>query len=202
MINERKMDIAIEQFRTSLKNEPLFVIADLPRAVLEGCNAVTRKQHDKAQSVADEYIRYKDSSLVYTEGDMIKAFEYGAREMSAIVDKENEKVRLSMLVKRQDMQKAMKLISAGQQMMDLAAQFSDEAADCLTKQGQFRTGIKNDFGRLRNILRQINSQVQNVFKNFSPDESFDWADDADTLESAVREIFKVDVYEEMNFNTR
>ena len=202
MINEKLLDIACEQFRNDIRNNLLFNVGDLARAVLTGCNTVSGKQHDKAQEIVDEYIQYKDSSLVYTEGDMIKAFEVGCRIMSNVIDKEREKVRLSMLVPRQNLQKTMKLISAGQQMMDLASQFCDEASDLLTKQGHYRTGIKNDFGKLRNILRQINSQVKGVFIKFSPDESFDWAEDGEKLEDAVREIFKIDVFEEMNLNTK
>ena len=202
MINEKLLDIACEQFRNDIKNQPLFTIADMPRAVLAGCNAVTGgAQHDKAQEVADEYIKHKDSSFVYTEGDMVKAFETGCRIMADIVDKENERVKLSMKVKREDMQKAMKLISSGQQMMDLAAQFVKEAEVCLTKQGEFRTGIKHDFGLLKNNLKQIYSQVKRVYFKFSPDESCEWADDGEKLEEAVREIFKIDVFEEMNLNT-
>lgn len=202
MINERLLDVACEQFRNNIKNDLLFNVADLARAVLEGCNATTSKQHDKAQEVVDEYVKAKDSSLVYTEGDMVKAFEAGARIMADIVDRENEKVRMTMKVKKQDLQKAMKLISTGQQMMDLASQFCKEAEECLTKQGEYRTGIKNDFGKLKNFFKQIYSQVKRVYYNFSPDESYEWADDADKLEEVVREIFKIDVFEEMNLNTK
>lgn len=202
MINEKKLDIACEQFRNDIKNSSLFNIADLSRAVLIGCNSVTNKQHDKAQEVADEYVKYKDSSLVYTEGDMVKAFEAGCRIMAAIVDKENEKVRMSMRVKREDMQRAMKLISAGQQMMDLASEFCKEAERALTKQGEYRTGIKNDFGKLKNFFRQIYSQVERVYRGFTPDECYEWGEDGEALEEAVRTIFKIDIYEEMNLNTK
>ncbi len=194
MINERLMDIACEQFRRDIQMEPLFVISDLAKAVLTGCNTVTNnKQHDKAQSFADEYIRGKDNSLVFTEGDMIKAFEWGCRKMSDVVDKENEKIKLSMKVKKQDMQKAMKLISAGQQLMDLANEFCKEAEQCLTKQGEFKTEIKNDFGKLKRFLRQIYSQVERVYMRFTNEECYEWGDDAEALEKAVREIFKIDV---------
>lgn len=201
MINERKLDIACEQFRQDIRNDLLFTVADLQRAVLFGCNTVTDKQHAKAQEIADEYIKYKDKTLVYTEGDMVKAFEAGCRIMSDVVDKENEKVRMSMRVKKEDMQKAMKLISAGQQMMDLANNFCKEAERALTKQGEYRTGIKNDFGKLKNFLRQIYSQVEKVYKGFTDDECYEWGEDGEKLEEAVREIFKIDVFEEMNYNT-
>lgn len=200
MINERKLDIACEQFRQDIRNDLLFTVADLQRAVLFGCNTVTDKQHAKAQEIADEYIKYKDKTLVYTEGDMVKAFEAGCRIMSDVVDKENEKVRMSMRVKKEDMQKAMKLISAGQQMMDLANNFCKEAERALTKQGEYRTGIKNDFGKLKNFLRQIYSQVEKVYKGFTDDECYEWGEDGEKLEEAVREIFKIDVFEEMNYN--
>jgi hypothetical protein len=202
MINEKKLDIACEQFRNDIKNDLLFTVADLSRAVLTGCNSVTNKQHDKAQEGVDEYVRYKDSSLSYTEGDMVKAFEAGCRIMAAIVDKENEKVRMSMRVKREDMQRAMKLISAGQQMMDLASEFCKEAERALTKQGEYRTGIKNDFGKLKNFFRQIYSQVERVYRGFTPDECYEWGEDGEALEEAVRTIFKIDVYEEMNLNSK
>lgn len=201
MINERKLDIACEQFRQDIRNDLLFTVADLQRAVLFGCNTVTDKQHDKAQEIADEYTKHKDKTLVYTEGDMVKAFEAGCRIMSDVVDKENEKIRMSMRVKKEDMQKAMKLISAGQQMMDLANNFCKEAERALTKQGEYKTGIKNDFGKLKNFLRQIYSQVEKVYKGFTDDECYEWGEDGEKLEEAVREIFKIDVFEEMNYNT-
>lgn len=201
MINERKLDIACEQFRQDIKDYELFTVADLQRAVLFGCNSVTGKQHDKAQEIVDEYIRYKSKDVHYSSGDMVKAFEAGCRIMSDVVDKENEKVRMSMRVKKEDMQKAMKLISAGQQMMDLANNFCKEAERALTKQGEYRTGIKNDFGKLKNFLRQIYSQVEKVYKGFTDDECYEWGEDGEKLEEAVREIFKIDVFEEMNYNT-
>jgi hypothetical protein len=133
---------------------------------------------------------------------MVKAFEAGCRIMSSVVDKENEKVRLSMKVKKQDLQKAMKLISAGQQLMDVANEFCKEAERCLTKQGEYRTGIKNDFGKLKNFFMQIYSQVSRVYLNFTPDEAYEWGEDTGALEDAAREIFKIDIFEEMNYNTK
>lgn len=202
MINERLLDIAKEQFRKDIRNDLLFTVGDLHRAVLIGCNTVTGRQHDKAIGIADGYIASKDNSLSYVEIDMLKAFETGCRKMSDIVDKEKEKVRLSMKVKREQMQKAMKLISAGQQMMDVALEFSKEAEQCLTKQGEFRTNIKNDFGKLKNHFKQIYSQVKRVYYNFSADEAYEWGEDTEALENAAREIFKIDVFEEMNYNTK
>ena len=202
MINERLLALSKEQFRNDIKNDLLFTVGDLHRAVLIGCNTTTgSRQHDKAAEIATEYANTKDSSLVYTEGDMVKAFEAGCRIMAAVVDKENEKVRLSMKVKKQDLQKAMKLISAGQQMMDVASEFCKEAERCLTKQGEYRTGIKNDFGKLKNHFKQIYSQVKHVYYKFTPDEIYEWGEDGEALEMAAREIFKIDVFEEMNLNT-
>lgn len=203
MINERLLDLAKEQFRKDIRNDLLFTVGDLHRAVLAGCNSTSNgRQHDKAAQVATEYANAKDKDLVYTEGDMLKAFEAGCRIMSSVIDKENEKVRLSMKVKKQDLQKAMKLISAGQQMMDVANEFCKEAERCLTKQGEYRTGIKNDFGKLKNFLKQIYSQVSRVYLKFSPDEAYDWGEDTGALEDAAREIFKIDIFEEMNYNTK
>lgn len=201
MINERLLDLAKEQFRKDIRNDLLFTVGDLHRAVLIGCNTTTKTQHPKAAEIATEYINAKDKDLVYTEGDMVKAFEAGCRIMSAVVDKENEKVRLTMRAKKEDLQKAMKLISAGQQMMDVASEFAREAERCLTKQGEYRTAIKNDFGKLKNHFKQIYSQVKRVYLNFSADEAYEWGEDGEALETAAREIFKIDVFEEMNLNT-
>lgn len=200
MINERLFEQAKEKFCRDIRMIPLFVLPDLQRAVLEGCNAVSGKERDEARDIADYYVKYKDSSLVYGEIDMLRAFKEGEDKMREIIGKEKEKVKLSMLVKRQDLQKAMKLICAGEQMMTLAEMFANEAQERLSKRGVFSTEIKNDFGKLAKMLKNINAQVKRVFLDFSPDESLDWAEDADTLENAVREIFKIDIYEAKNFN--
>lgn len=200
MINERLFEQAKEKFCRDIRRIPLFVLPDLQRAVLEGCNAVSGKERDEARDIADYYVKYKDPSLVYGEIDMLRAFKEGEDKMREIIGKEKEKVKLSMLVKRQDLQKAMKLICAGEQMMTLAEMFANEAQERLSKRGVFSTEIKNDFGKLAKMLKNINAQVKRVFLDFSPDESLDWAEDADTLENAVREIFKIDIYEAKNFN--
>lgn len=200
VISERQYEQAKELFSKAIRKEELFTKHDLQRAVLEGCNAISGKERDEARKIAEDYVRYKDASLVFGEVDMIIAFDYGVKQMMMIVDKEEEQVKLSMLVKRQDLQKAMKLICAGEQMMTLAEMFSKEAQGCLSKRGVFKTEIKNDFGKLAKMLKNINTQVKRVFLDFSPDESLDWAEDADNLENAVREIFKIDIYEAKNFN--
>lgn len=200
MINERLFEQAKEKFSRTIRSESLFVLHDIQRAVLEGCNAISGKERDEARGIAEDYVRYKDRSLVYGEGDMIIAFDEGVRRMMKIIDAEEEKVKLSMLIKKQDLQKAMKLICAGEQMMTLAELFSKEAQECLSKRGVFKTEIKNDFGKLAKMLKNINSQVKRVFLDFSPDESLDWAEDAELLENAVRGIFKIDIYEAKNFN--
>lgn len=200
MINERLFEQAKEKFCRDIRMIPLFVLPDLQRAVLEGCNAVSGKERDEARGIADYYVKYKDPSLVYGEIDMLRAFKEGEDKMREIIGKEKEKVKLSMLVKRQDLQKAMKLICAGEQMMTLAEMFANEAQERLSKRGVFSTEIKNDFGKLAKMLKNINAQVKRVFLDFSPDESLDWAEDADTLENAVRKIFKIDIYEAKNFN--
>lgn len=200
MINERLFEKAKEKFCRDIRMIPLFVLPDLQRAVLEGCNAVSGKERDEARDIADYYVKYKDPSLVYGEIDMLRAFKEGEDKMREIIGKEKEKVKLSMLVKRQDLQKAMKLICAGEQMMTLAEMFANEAQERLSKRGVFSTEIKNDFGKLAKMLKNINAQVKRVFLDFSPDESLDWAEDADSLENAVREIFKIDIYEAKNFN--
>lgn len=200
MINERLFEKAKEKFCRDIRMIPLFILPDLQRAVLEGCNAVSGKERDEARDIADYYVKYKDSSLVYGEIDMLRAFKEGENKMREIIGKEKEKVKLTMLVKRQDLQKAMKLICAGEQMMTLAEMFANEAQERLSKRGVFSTEIKNDFGKLAKMLKNINAQVKRVFLDFSPDESLDWAEDADSLENAVREIFKIDIYEAKNFN--
>jgi hypothetical protein len=41
-----------------------------------------------------------------------------------------------------------------------------------------------------------------VYLNFTPDEAYEWGEDTGALEDAAREIFKIDIFEEMNYNTK
>ena len=195
MTNERLLTNDINTFRQSIRNDILFNIGDINRAVLEGCNAVTLKQHPKAQSVVDEYTASKSKDTIYTEGDMVKAFEYGAREMIKIVDEEKEKVRLSMLVTRQNLQKAAKLVCACEQLMTIADGFNKEAQACLSKQGVFKTEIKSEWGKAAKIFRNLNSRMNKTFMTFSIDEANDWGDETEALENSIRDIMKIDVFE-------
>lgn len=195
MTNERLLDKDIETFRKSIRNDLLFNIGDIYRAVLEGCNSVTLKQHSKAQQVSEDYIATKSKVVVYAEGDMVRAFEYGAREMIKIVDEEKEKVRLSMLVTRQNLQKAAKLVCACEQLMTIADGFNKEAQECLSKQGVFKTEIKSEWGKAAKIFRNLNSRMTKTFMTFSIDEASDWGDETEALENSIRDIMKIDVFE-------
>lgn len=196
MMNNKLLDNACNSYIEGLK-DPFFCIADLQRAVYDGCDWNTNgKRHPKALMVAEKYIAKKDKDLTYTAIDMRAAFEFGAKGISLLIENEQKQIKLSMQIKKEDMQKAMKLICAGQQMMDLAKNFHQEAEELLSKQGEFKTTIKNSFNKLSGMFRQASVEVGKTFKSFTEDEVIDWGEDGEKLEAAVREVFEIDKYEE------
>lgn len=196
MFNKRLLNENLELFKKEIRNDLLFNIADLARAVLAGCNSVTDKQHPKAQEIVDEYVAAKKSDVSYTEGDMEKAFTIGARVMANQVDKENEKVRLSTLVKREQLQKAAKLVCACEQLMTIADGFNKEAEKLLSKQGVFKTEIKAEWNKAAKIFRVLQARMKKTYMGFSIDEACDWSEETEALENAIREVMAIDIFEE------
>lgn len=196
MFNERLLNENLELFKKEIRNVPLFNIADLAKAALAGCNSVTGKQHPKAQEIVDEYVATKKSDVFYTEGDMKKAFTISARVMANQVDKENEKVRLSTLVKKEQLQKAAKLVCACEQLMTIADGFNKEAEKLLSKQGVFKTEIKAEWNKAAKIFRVLQARMKKTYMGFSIDEACDWSEETEALENAIREIMAIDIFEE------
>jgi hypothetical protein len=142
--------------------------------------------------IADRYIEGRSKDVTYTPADVARAFTESVKQLSAIIERDAAKQKLAMKIKREDLSKAMKLICAGQQMMDLAKNFHQEAEELLSKQGEYRTTIKNNFGKLANIFKQTSSLVSKTFRTFTDEEVIDWGEDGEKLEIAVREVFEID----------
>lgn len=192
MINDKLLEERCGEYITNLKYL-VYTIDDLQKAVYAGCDWNTGdKRHPLAKMIAERYIALKDKDLVYNCTDMAIAFKHGAKELSAIMERENKKQKLAMKVKREDLNKAMKLICAGQQMMDLAKNFHQEAEELLSKQGEYRTTIKNNFTKLSNMFKTTNIEVKKTFRTFTDQEVIDWGEDGEKLEIAVREVFEID----------
>lgn len=191
MDREKLLDYSCTEYVSKLQYI-VYTVDDLQKGVYAGCDWNTGgERHPKAQMLAERYIQAKNKDVVYTCSDMAAAFKYGARELSAIIERDAAKQKLAMKIKREDLGKAMKLICAGQQMMDLAKNFHQEAEELLSKQGEYRTTIKNNFGKLANIFKQTNSLVSKTFQTFTDEEVIDWGEDGEKLEIAVREIFEI-----------
>lgn len=195
MINERLLEEAKERFYNEIKYIGVYNIADLQKAVLTGCNAVTGEQHDMAQSIVDGYIKSKSSDVSYSIGYMLAAFNYGSTEMLKIVRKEQEKVRMRMLVKAEALEKASKLISACQQLMTTANNFNNEAQEVLSKHGYCKTKIASDWNDLKQRFSRLGNQINKVFLNMEGEKCIAWGDQAEDIEVAVREIMKIDTFE-------
>lgn len=170
-----------------------FTISDIERACYDGCDWNTNgKRHPKAKMIADRYIEGRSKDVTYTPADVARAFTESVKQLSAIIERDAAKQKLAMKIKREDLSKAMKLICAGQQMMDLAKNFHQEAEELLSKQGEYRTTIKNNFGKLANIFKQTSSLVSKTFRTFTDEEVIDWGEDGEKLEIAVRKVFEIE----------
>lgn len=170
-----------------------FTISDIERACYAGCDWNTNgKRHPKAKMIADRYIEGKSMDVTYTPADVARAFTESVKQLSAIIERDENKKKLGMLLKKQDLSKVVKLLAAGQQLMDLANNFQKEAEELLTKQGVYKTTIKSNFTKMSNIFKQTNSLVAKTFKGFTDDEVIDWGEDGEKLEIAVREVFEID----------
>ena len=101
-----------------------------------------------------------------------------------------------MLVTRQNLQKAAKLVCACEQLMTIADGFNKEAQACLSKHGVFRTEIKAEWGKAAKIFRNLHSKMNKTYMTFSIDEASDWGDETEALETSIREIVKIDIFED------
>lgn len=193
-ITNRLVDLACEEYIKSLTSQ-FFVVGDLYKAVIEGANFITKKQHECTIEAAEMYVKEKDKDLVYTAGEVERAFKAGARIMLNVTEAEREKEQHKIRLKREEMQKLAKLICACEQLMEIADNFNKEAECILSKNNLFRHEIKSEWKGIAKKFGSIKSQLSKVFMGFSADEGYDWCMEGEAIENAVREIMKIDVCE-------
>ena len=183
------------------KNDsPLYVISDLAHAVIAGATFVYPEKVKEAEESAQAYIEEKDSSLVYTSGQVAKAFEAGAKVMLAIKNLELEKKKAEIRLSRAEWQKMAKLICACEQLMELADNFNQEAERILNKKNLMGHKIKSEWGWIAKKFKNIKSLLKKTYESFTDEEFIDWGDEGELIENAVREIMKIDIYEEPVIN--
>lgn len=193
MENKKTLNETCEEYLES-QNSPIFIVHDLYKAVIAGCNDITTTQQYKAIAWAEEYISMKDKDLVYTISDVEKAFRYGAKRMADFVD--SQKIVLT----KERLQKASKLICAGSQLMSVADNFNKEAEKLLSIAGIKEIEITNKWLEIAKLFKELHQECAKTFMSFSDDECYEWGEENDKIEYAVRKIMKIDKYE--NFNKK
>lgn len=195
MEKQRTLDEACKEFLES-QVAPIFIVQDLYKAVIAGCNEMTTRQHDNAVVYAEEYISKKDADLVYTQTDLESAYRYGAKRMAEIIEQEMN----AMSAQRRE--KAAKLIRAGQQLMTLAESFNDEAEKLLSIDGLTKMEITNKWAELKAIFKEVNKSNEKFFLGLSQKECVRWGDINEKIEYAVRKAMKIDEFENLENKKR
>lgn len=175
---------------------PIFIVHDLYKAVIAGCNDMTTRQHDNAAIWAEEYISTKDKDLWYTLHDLENAYRFGAKRMAEIVEKEMN------AISKQRREKATKLIRAGQQLMTLAESFNNKAERLLSIDGLAETVITNKWAELKEIFKEVNKSNEKFFYGLSQKECIKWGDINEKIEYAVRKAMKIDEFENLENKKR
>lgn len=192
---KRTLDDACKEFLES-QVAPIFIVQDLYKAVIAGCNEMTTRQHDNAIVYAEEYIVKKDKDLSYTISDLERAYMYGAQKMAVIVEREMN----AMSAQRRE--KASKLIRAGQQLMTLAESFNNEAERLMTVDGISEMVITNRWAELKAIFKELNKSNEKFFYGLSQQECIKWGDINEKIEYAVRKAMKIDEFENLENKKR
>jgi hypothetical protein len=169
---------------------PMFIVADLYKAVIAGCNEMTERQHENAAKWAEEYKRMKDEDLVYTLQDVEKAFRYGANKMAALVEETARQISI------RNKQKAAKLISAGYHLMTIADCFTKEAEASLSVDNLVKTEIESKWKEIAQLFKEINEKHSRVFNNFTADEGYEWGEETEKIEYYVRKLMRIDEFED------
>ena len=177
-------------------DSPLYVVSDLANALIAGATFVSPEKQKEAEEAAEVYVANKDRSLVYTSGEIAKAFEAGARIMAAVKNAEIERKKIEIRLNKSEWQKMAKLICACEQLMELADNFNQEAEKILNKKNLMGHKIKSEWGWIAKKFRNIKSLLKKTYESFTDEEFIDWGDEGELIEDAVREIMKIDIYEE------
>lgn len=195
MKEERTFEDSCKEFLQA-QVAPIFIVQDLYKAVIAGCNEMTTRQHDNAVVYAEEYISKKDKDLVFTIHDIENAYRFGAQKMAIIVDRE------IAAISAQRREKATKLIRAGQQLMSLAESFNNEAEKLMTVDGLSEMVIINKWAELKELFKEINKSNEKFFLKLSQKECIKWGDINEKIEYAVRKAMKIDEFENLENKNR
>lgn len=195
MKGQKTFEDACKEFLQA-QTAPVFIVQDLYKAVIAGCNEMTTRQHDNAIIYAEEYIAKKDKDLSYTISDLERAYRFGANKMAVIIEQEMN----AMSAQRRE--KATKLIRAGQQLMTLAESFNDEAEKLLSIDGLTKMEITNKWAELKAIFKEVNKSNEKFFLGLSQKECVKWGDINEKIEYAVRKAMKIDEFENLENKKR
>ena len=195
MEKQRTLDDACKEFLES-QVAPYFIIHDLYKAVITGCNEMTTRQHDNAVVYAEEYIAKKDKDLVFTIHDVENAYRFGANKMAVIIEQEMNAIS----ARRRE--RASKLIRAGQQLMTLAENFNKEAEQLLSIDGLSQMVITNKWSELKAIFKEINKSNEKFFLGLSQKDCIKWGDINERIEYAVRKVMKIDEFENLEYKKK
>jgi uncharacterized protein (DUF885 family) len=195
MKTEKTLDETCKEYLES-QVAPIFIVHDLYKAVIAGCNDMTPRQHDNAVTWAEEYISNKNKDLTYTLHDLENAYRFGAKKIAELIEEE-----MNAISKRRR-EKATKLIRAGQQLMTLAESFNNEAENLLSIDGLAKTIITNKWTELKEIFKEINKGNEKFFYGLSQKECIKWGDVNEKIEYAVRKAMKIDEFENLENKMR
>ncbi len=179
---------------------PYYVVSDLAHALIAGACFVSPEKHKEAEEAAQAYIENKCNGSIYTSGDVEKAFKAGAKIMATVKNAEIQQKKIEIKLDRAEWQKMAKLICACEQLMEMADNFNQEAEKLLNKKNIMGHKIKSEWGWIAKKFRNIKSLLKKTYEGFTDEEFIEWGDEGERLEDAVREIMKIDIYEEPILN--
>lgn len=195
MKEQKTFEDACKEFLQT-QTAPVFIVQDLYKAVIAGCNEMTTRQHDNAVVYAEEYIAKKDKDLVFTIHDVENAYRFGANKMAVIIEQEMNAIS----ARRRE--RASKLIRAGQQLMTLAESFNKEAEQLLSIDGLSQMVITNKWSELKTIFKEINKSNEKFFLGLSQKDCIKWGDINERIEYAVRKVMKIDEFENLEYKKK
>lgn len=169
-----------------------YLISDLYKAFIEGCNVVTQQQHENAILYAEEFKATKSPDVVYTPHDVELAYRAGAKKIA----EEWEKSRVTVTAKK--VEKASKLICACSQLMSIADNFNKEAEKLMSHDlmdfvvKNKHLDLKAKFEEIKAEFREWNNACADIFLNLSINDNYRWGEENEKIERSVRKIMKID----------
>jgi hypothetical protein len=194
-MTERIIENAAKEY-INLLPDNLFIVNDLHKAVVAGVNYIAKQDYPYANEIAEGYTEEKPKDCVYSGADIVRAYKAGAKIMLGVKEREQEQIKRQIRLTKAELQKLAKLICTCEQLMELADNLNMEAEKILTKHDLFKQKIKSDWKDIAKKFGSIKSQLNKTFREFTEDEWMDWADEGELIEDKVREIMKIDIYED------